>query len=120
MILRKLKEFGFLKPAMAGSTRDERNTRDAYSAGFLFGQTKHFSAENRIPFYAFEPRSESEVEEEVYEWLREVKPDVFISYWNNLVKSVIRLNLVDGHPCRFVCAAGNRSTQHLGGSGVTM
>jgi LacI family transcriptional regulator len=114
-IMRKLKEAGYQRPAMAGSVRDERNTRDAYSAGFLFGQHRHFDPANHIPFYAFEWHSNEQVESEIYEWLRVVKPDVFISYYNNLIQPVLRLNREDGQPCRFVCSAGDSNTIRVGG-----
>ena len=114
-ILRKLKEAGYKRPAMAGSVVDERNTRNAYCEGFLYGQTKHFEPENRIPYYEFERRSNQEIVEEIYQWLREVKPDVFISYWNNLIEAAFRLQVEDGHDCRFVCAAGHRLTIPFGG-----
>lgn len=114
-ILRKLKEAGYERPAMAGSDTDERNTRNGYSAGFLFGQHKHFSPENRIPYYVFEWKSGQEIQDEIYQWLKEVKPDAFISFWNNLVDPVLRLQRETGHVCRFVCAAADQNTFCHGG-----
>ncbi len=114
-ILRKLKSLGFHRPAMAGSITDEINTRNGYSAGFLFGQHKHFSPENRIPYYEFEWKSIEAIEEEIYHWLLRVKPDVFISFWNNLIYSVQRFERETGSCCRFVCAAADQNTIQYGG-----
>lgn len=114
-ILRTLKAAGYQRPAMAGSLLDEHNTRNAYAAGFLYGQWKHFEPEQHIPYYEFERRPNAEVIEEIYQWLRRVKPDVFMSYWNNLHLPVIRLNREDGIRCRFVCVEGDVQTIRFGG-----
>lgn len=114
-ILRMLKAAGYDRPAMAGSILDEHNTRNAYAAGFMYGQWKHFKPENHIPYYEFERKSSAQVSEEIFKWLCQVKPDVFMSYWNNLHRPVIRLNRETGHRCRFVCVEGDRQTIRFGG-----
>jgi LacI family transcriptional regulator len=114
-IMRKLKELGFNRPAMAGSVTDEQNTRHVYRAGFLYGQVTHFAPENHIPFYEFTRKPNPQLIEEIYQWLRAVKPDVFISYWNNLVEAAYRLTVEDGHSCRFVCVEADSKSRALGG-----
>jgi hypothetical protein len=100
---------------MAGCAVDEHNTRQVYRAGFLYGQMRHYAPENHIPFYEFERKPGPQLVEEIHGWLCEVKPDVFMSYWNNLCESAYRLTTVQGHHCPFVCVEADRFTRVMGG-----
>lgn len=114
-VMRKLKEAGFKRPAMAGAIESEYNTRNLFKAGFMFGQSKHFAPENHIPYYEFDRKPNAKLNEEIYEWLKQVKPDVLISYWNNLIEPAYRITVEDGHYCRFVCTEADRYTIQCGG-----
>jgi len=112
--MRKLKEAGYKRPAMAGSVIEEHNTRNLYRAGFEYGQRRHFEPENHVPFYEFDRRPNAEIENEIYEWLKIAKPDVLLSYWNNLARSAYRLTM-EGHFCRFVCLEADEKNHEYGG-----
>jgi LacI family transcriptional regulator len=112
--MRKLKELGYQRPAMACSKTEEHNTRNLYRAGFEYGQRKHFAPEHHISALEFERKPVEVLEDEVYQWLKMVKPDVMLSYWNNLHRPALRLT-EEGHPCRFVCLEADERSLPLGG-----
>lgn len=115
LAMRKVWEMGFRRPAMAVENRDQFHTRDLYSTGFLFGQ-QHFKPENRVPFYEFERRSHAEIKQEIRDWLLEVKPDVFLSTWNNLSAVAWDVTVNHGLNCRFIGIEVEKYTRAFGGT----
>jgi len=113
-VMRNLKNLGYRRPAMAGSIPEETHTRNLYRAGFEYGQRRHYAPEHHIPFYEFQRKTEEEIEEEVFTWLKEVKPDVLMSYWNNLCRPAFRLTQ-SGHNCRFVSLEADDQSICFGG-----
>ena len=113
-VMRNLKKLGFIRPAMAGSVPEEYHTRNLYRAGFEYGQRRHFAQEHHIPYYEFDRKSNAHIEAEIYDWLQQVKPDVLLSYWNNLQHPALKLTR-EGHVCRFVSLEADESSACFGG-----
>lgn len=113
-VMRKLKEAGVKRPALAVSTAEESHTRNLSRAGFEYGQRRHFAPEHHIPVFEFERKPVEQMNEEVYAWIAKEKPDVLLSYWNNLAIPARRLTL-EGHYCRFVCLEADEESVQYGG-----
>lgn len=115
LLMRKLSEMGFQRPAMAVENTDEYHTRDLYSTGYLFGEQR-FKVENRISFYQFERKPKDLLHIEIRDWLLEVKPDVFLSTWNNLVEAAWDVSVNYGLNCRFIAIEADEFTKAYGGT----